>query len=180
MKVNTAGPFAVMETDSVMETERVPSFCGDSQENTTSLSSNAVEVYDAKLTDRNTPGDLTKHGNGIQPQPRTFLPAFVRSHKPITDTQRPITPVSARPASALSVTTRPDTPSAPKVAISTMNNGLCKPLWQHTMTNAEEISALGLSQQDIRRQETIFELIYTESEYLDDLKNIHKVIELVE
>ncbi|KAK3819853.1 MAG: Dbl homology domain-containing protein [Benniella sp.] len=175
MKVNTAGPFAVMETDSVMETERVPSFCSDSQENTTSLSSKAVEVYDAKLTDRNTPDDLTRHSNGIQPQPRTFIPAFVRSHKPITDTQRPITPVSASPAPALSVTTRPATPSAPKVAISTMNNGLCKPLWQHTMTNPEEISALGLSQQEIRRQETIFELIYTESEYLDDLKNIHKM-----
>ncbi|KAG0244730.1 hypothetical protein BGX31_008619 [Mortierella sp. GBA43] len=56
-----------------------------------------------------------------------------------------------------------------------MNNGACKPLWQHTMTNAEQISALGLSQQEIRRQETIFELIYTESEYLDDLKSIHKI-----
>lgn len=159
-----------------METERPPSYC--SQDNTSPPSSKAVEVYDAKLTDRNTPDDLTKHSNGIQPQPRTFIPAFVRSHK--TDARRPVTPVSANPASGLSVTTRPATPSAPKVAISTMNNGLCKPLWQHTMTNAEEISALGLGQQDIRRQETIFELIYTESEYLDDLKNIHKVIELVE
>ncbi|KAF9214717.1 hypothetical protein BGZ59_003168, partial [Podila verticillata] len=50
-----------------------------------------------------------------------------------------------------------------------------KPLWQHTMTNAEEISALELSSQDVQKQETIFELIYTEGEYLEDLKGIYRV-----
>ncbi|KAG0334871.1 hypothetical protein BG000_007962 [Podila horticola] len=50
-----------------------------------------------------------------------------------------------------------------------------KPLWQHTMTNAEEISTLGLNSQDVQKQETIFELIYTEGEYLEDLKGIYRV-----
>ncbi|KAG0290833.1 hypothetical protein BGZ98_003277 [Dissophora globulifera] len=53
--------------------------------------------------------------------------------------------------------------------------GNSKPLWQHTMTNAEQIDALGICSQEIQKQETIFELIYTESEYLDDLKSIHKI-----
>ncbi|KAF9098992.1 hypothetical protein BGX23_004527 [Mortierella sp. AD031] len=62
-----------------------------------------------------------------------------------------------------------------KPAIATMCVGPCKPLWQHTRTNADEIRALGLTSQEIQKQETIFELIYTESEYLDDLKNMHKL-----
>ncbi|KAF8931875.1 hypothetical protein BGZ47_011644 [Haplosporangium gracile] len=53
--------------------------------------------------------------------------------------------------------------------------GPCKPLWQHTRTNADQIRALGLTTKEIQKQETIFELIYTESEYLDDLKNMHKL-----
>src|SRR5690606_6179776 len=65
--------------------------------------------------------------------------------------------------------------SAPKPLISTLCSGACKPLWQHTRTSAEQIQELGLSSQEIKKQETIFELIYTESEYLDDLKSIHKV-----
>ncbi|KAG0306214.1 hypothetical protein BGZ97_000837 [Linnemannia gamsii] len=65
--------------------------------------------------------------------------------------------------------------NAHKPAIATMCVGPCKPLWQHTRTNADEIRALGLTNQEIQKQETIFELIYTESEYLDDLKNMHKL-----
>jgi len=59
--------------------------------------------------------------------------------------------------------------------ISTIPVSWCKPLWRNTRTNAEEILALGLSNKDIQKQETIFELIYTESDYLDDLKTIHRV-----
>ncbi|KAF9981016.1 hypothetical protein BGZ65_004423, partial [Modicella reniformis] len=170
MKVNTAGPFAVMETGSVMQTERLPPFYNDNQENTTLRPSKDVDIYNTRLGDKNTPGDPTKHINGIQSQQRNFIPAFVRGHKATADAQRPTTPMNITPIPGLSVSTTP----APKVAISTMNNGLCKPLWQHTITNPEQIRALGLSQQDIQKQETIFELIYTESEYLDDLKSIHK------
>lgn len=65
--------------------------------------------------------------------------------------------------------------NAHKPAIATICVGPCKPLWQHTRTNADEIRALGLTNQEIQKQETIFELIYTESEYLDDLKHMHKV-----
>ncbi|KAK3845317.1 MAG: hypothetical protein J3R72DRAFT_40684 [Linnemannia gamsii] len=60
-------------------------------------------------------------------------------------------------------------------AIAAMCVGPCKPLWQHTRTNAEQIRTLGLTNQEIQKQEKIFELIYTESEYLDDLKNMHKL-----
>ncbi|KAF9905443.1 hypothetical protein EC991_001671 [Linnemannia zychae] len=64
---------------------------------------------------------------------------------------------------------------ASKHSNTIQSQGPCKPLWQHTRTNAEEIRALGLTSQEIQKQETIFELIYTESEYLDDLKNMHKL-----
>lgn len=64
---------------------------------------------------------------------------------------------------------------ANKPSVATMWVGPCKPLWQHTRTNADQIRALGLTTKEIQKQETIFELIYTESEYLDDLKNMHKL-----
>ncbi|KAF9335830.1 hypothetical protein BG006_010545 [Podila minutissima] len=64
----------------------------------------------------------------------------------------------------------------PTIVSSMVNHTIVsKPLWQHTMTNAEEISTLGLNSQDVQKQETIFELIYTEGEYLEDLKGIHRV-----
>ncbi|KAF9127326.1 hypothetical protein BGW39_005946 [Mortierella sp. 14UC] len=75
----------------------------------------------------------------------------------------------------LSVSVPVSVNSGQKPAIATMCMGPCKPLWQHTRTNTEEIRALGLTSQEIQKQETIFELIYTESEYLDDLKNMHKL-----
>ncbi|KAI8362126.1 Dbl homology domain-containing protein [Mortierella sp. GBAus27b] len=176
MKVSAARPFVAMDTDTVMQTDQFPTFRNDNQENTSPRAAKVVDLYDAVLVDRNVSEDPMKHSNGIQSQQRTFLPSFGRGNKPVHDAQRPATPsitMIAAPPHLMS--TRPSTPSAPKVAIATMNNGACKPLWQHTMTNAEQISALGLSQQEIRRQETIFELIYTESEYLDDLKSIHKI-----
>lgn len=64
----------------------------------------------------------------------------------------------------------------PTIVSSMMSHTIVsKPLWQHTMTNAEEISTLELSSQDVQKQETIFELIYTEGEYLEDLKGIYRV-----
>ncbi|KAF9935297.1 hypothetical protein FBU30_004872 [Linnemannia zychae] len=74
-----------------------------------------------------------------------------------------------------------ETPASVSVSsrppIAAMHIGPCKPLWQHTRTNPEQIRALQLTSQEIQKQETIFELIYTESEYLDDLKNMHKALQ---
>ncbi|KAG0348878.1 hypothetical protein BG004_003829 [Podila humilis] len=64
----------------------------------------------------------------------------------------------------------------PPIVSSVVSHAIVsKPLWQHTMTNAEEIKELELTPQDIQKQETIFELIYTEGEYLEDLKAIYRV-----
>ncbi|KAF9572300.1 hypothetical protein BGW38_008541, partial [Lunasporangiospora selenospora] len=79
------------------------------------------------------------------------------------------TPKSALPTSQPAMSSPTNRP-----AIATLCSGPTKPLWQHTLTNAEEILAMGLTSQEIQKQETIFELIYTELEYLEDLKNIHR------
>ncbi|KAI8598612.1 Dbl homology domain-containing protein [Dissophora ornata] len=178
MKVKTPGPFVGMDTENALRTERFTSFYNDDQENTSPHPSKPVERHDAKFarySDKNTPEDLAKHSNSIQAHDRVAVPSFDRSTKPVAVPVKAAAPVRSTPQSALTVSTTPLNPSNPKAAISTMYYGPCKPLWQHTMTNAEQISALGLTSQEIQKQETIFELIYTESEYLDDLKSIHKI-----
>ncbi|KAF9115520.1 hypothetical protein BGX27_007535 [Mortierella sp. AM989] len=121
-----------------------------------------LDMYNTKFNDRNTLGDPEKHSNGIQSQERL---SFTNGRKPVSNARKEAIP---------SPSATPLTPSL-KPAIATVSCGPCKPLWQHTMTTAEQILALGLSSQEIQKQETIFELIYTESEYLDDLKSIHKI-----
>ncbi|KAG0231950.1 guanine nucleotide exchange factor 10-like protein [Actinomortierella wolfii] len=72
-----------------------------------------------------------------------------------------------------SKTTKSPPPKQPMTTI--LGSGFFKPLWQHTMITPEEIAKLGLTSQEIQRQETIFELIFTEKEYIEDLKTIQRI-----
>ncbi|KAF9354250.1 hypothetical protein BGX26_007933 [Mortierella sp. AD094] len=164
MRVKAPGPFVITETENTLRTERFDSFYNDEKENSSPQSNKPLDMYNAKFKDRNSLGDPGNHSNGIQSQSQERLP-FMGGRKVASDSRKEATPAPNT------------TPSAPnlKPAIATMSNGPCKPLWQHTMTTAEQIRVLGLSSQEVQKQETIFELIYTESEYLDDLKSIHKI-----
>ncbi|KAF9425820.1 hypothetical protein BGZ94_007204 [Podila epigama] len=84
-------------------------------------------------------------------------------------------PLPSPPVSSSS--TKSTKPTKPTIisAMPAPHSVVSKPLWQHTMTTAEEISSLGLTSQDVQKQETIFELIYTEGEYLEDLKGIYRL-----
>ncbi|KAF9576841.1 hypothetical protein EC968_003348 [Mortierella alpina] len=119
-------------------------------------------------TDGNSMDESSGHGNSIQSKERTGSPEH--SHQILTST------ASALPKATQSISGLDAAPvtSVTKPAIAALCTGPTKPLWQHTRTNAEEILALQLTSQEVQKQETIFELIYTESEYLDDLKSIHK------
>ncbi|KAF9290723.1 hypothetical protein BGZ68_006256 [Mortierella alpina] len=118
-------------------------------------------------TDRNSMDEPFGHGNSIQSKDRTDSPE---------QSQQMASTASVLPKTSefISSPTSTQTSTATKPTIATLCTGPTKPLWQHTRTNAEEILALQLSSQEVQKQETIFELIYTESEYLDDLKSIHK------
>ncbi|KAF9970322.1 hypothetical protein BGZ73_006991, partial [Actinomortierella ambigua] len=67
-------------------------------------------------------------------------------------------------------------PQPARQAVTTiLGSGFFKPLWQHTMITPEEIASLELTPQEIQRQETIFELVLTEKEYIEDLKTIQRI-----
>ncbi|KAG0002580.1 Intersectin 1 (SH3 domain protein) [Entomortierella chlamydospora] len=162
MKLKTPGPIVTTESENALRTERFDSFYNNEKENSSPQSNKPLDMYNAKLKDRNSLGDPKNHTNGIQSQER--LP-FIGGWKVTSDSWKEATPAP---------NTAPPTPDV-KPAITAVSKGPCKPLWQNTMTTAEEIRVLGLSSQEVQKQETIFELIYTESEYLDDLKSIHKI-----
>jgi hypothetical protein len=175
MKVKSTGPLAIMETENVLKTERYATFYNENQENTGPHPNKPGNMYDARTADKNTLGDPAKHINGIQSQQRPIFLRSISGLKVTAANRSPPIPAKGTSTPVPAVSTTTTTSSVPKPTIAAINPGPCKPLWQHTMTNPEEIQKLGLSIQDIQKQETIFELIYTESEYLDDLKSIHKV-----
>lgn len=49
-------------------------------------------------------------------------------------------------------------------------------LWVDFMGGADEVAKLGMSKNDIKRQEVIFEIITTEADYIQDLETICEVI----
>ncbi|KAF9435326.1 hypothetical protein BGZ76_006495 [Entomortierella beljakovae] len=161
MRVKTPGPFVITETDSALRTDRFDSFYNDEKENSNIQTIKTSDMYITKFKDKNAPGDLGKHSNGMQSQEKLTGKKAVDIRKETTSVAMPVlqglTTIIMRPT------------------IAPISNGPVKPLWQQTMTTTEHIRILGLSQQEIQKQETIFELIYTESEYLDDLKTIHKI-----
>ncbi|KAF9187175.1 Arginase, catabolizes arginine to ornithine and urea [Haplosporangium sp. Z 767] len=146
------------------------------QDTTRPLLKKNGHIYMDISLDRNTPGD-----NNIQPQLQERTATSVNGISNCSGTRNETITVAERDSvvkrelPALPAPTVTTSSSVPKPSIATLCNGPCKPLWQHTRTSAEQIQELGLSSQEIQKQETIFELIYTESEYLDDLKSIHKV-----
>ncbi|KAF9205150.1 Intersectin 1 (SH3 domain protein) [Haplosporangium sp. Z 27] len=160
MRVKTPGPFVITETDNKLRAERFNAFYNDEKENSTPKSDKPSDMFNTKFKDRNSPGDPESHSNGIQSQER------LGGRKVVSESRKETIPTTSNMA---------QTSSSFKPIIASISNGPCKPLWQHTMTNAEQIRVLGLSTQEVQKQETIFELIYTESEYLDDLKTIHKI-----
>lgn len=48
-------------------------------------------------------------------------------------------------------------------------------LWVDYMGGADKVAELGLSKQDIKRQEVIYEIITTESDYVEDLDLVCEV-----
>ncbi|KAG0272374.1 hypothetical protein BGZ95_011881 [Linnemannia exigua] len=135
----------------------------------------------AAAEERNSPGDASKHSNTIHSKKTISKPKSLNSNSNNNSSQDVKAASVSDPRTikaGLSVSTPVPVNSnnnGQMPAIAAMCVGPCKPLWQHTRTNAEQIRALGLTSQEIQKQEKIFELIYTESEYLDDLKNMHKL-----
>ncbi|KAG0208867.1 hypothetical protein BGX28_000266 [Mortierella sp. GBA30] len=143
-----------------------------SQDNINVILNKKIHLNEVRSNmDRNCIGDSYAYRNSPQSKERT--PESPGQGEPSTTTAAVEHKIAEK--SPTRPITRSREPSMPRPAIATLGSGPCKPLWQHTRTDAEEIRALGLSTQEIQKQETIFELIYTESEYLDDLKSIHKV-----
>ncbi|KAG0265414.1 hypothetical protein BG011_004799 [Mortierella polycephala] len=140
------------------------------------LKKNGQTYMDISM-DRNTTGD-----SNIQPQLQERPVTSVNGISNCSETRNETITVAERDSiverelpSLPAPIAATSSSSVPKPSIATLCSGPCKPLWQHSRTSAEQIRELGLSSQEIQKQETIFELIYTESEYLDDLKSIHKV-----